>query len=57
MWKGWVMGKQKGAYGSRVWVTTKLDGYEGEQGEQGDRVIAEYHKIIVHYAKEKAIHY
>jgi len=50
--KGWIKGKQKGAYGSKVWVTIRLD---GDEGEQGDRVIAEYQKIIARYAKEKAI--
>jgi hypothetical protein len=53
--KGWIKGKQKGAYGSKVWVTIRLDEDEGEQGEQGDRVIAEYQRIISHHTKEKAI--
>jgi hypothetical protein len=53
--KGWIKGKQKGAYGSKVWVTIRLDEDEGQQGEQGDRVIAEYQRIISHHTKEKAI--
>jgi hypothetical protein len=54
-WKGWVKGKQKGDHSSKVWLTIRLDGDEGEQGGKGGRVVAEYLKIIARYAKERAI--
>jgi hypothetical protein len=54
-WKGWVQGKQKGDHGSKVWLTIRLDGDEGEQGGKGGRVVAEYQRIISHHTKEKAI--
>jgi hypothetical protein len=53
--RGWIKGKQKGPYGSKVWLTIRLDGDEGEQGGEGGRVVAEYQRIIAHYAKERAI--
>jgi hypothetical protein len=55
VWKGWIKRKQEGAHNSKVWLKIRLDGDEGEQGGKGGRVIAEYHKIIARYDKEKAI--
>jgi hypothetical protein len=50
--KGWIQRKQTGPYDSKVWLTFKPD---EDEGDKGDRVITEYHKIIARYAKEKAV--